>query len=113
MIELANGWVAFFDEVGDLSLELQVKLLQVLQEREYRPVASLTLHKVDLRVISATYRDLTQDARRTFRQDLFYRLNVIAVRIPALRERKEELAPSDSLTGAADDCHELGTVAAY
>jgi DNA-binding NtrC family response regulator len=92
LIELANGGVAFFDEIGDLSLELQVKLLRVLQEREYRPVGSLTRHKVDLRVISATHRDLTREvARGTFRQDLFYRLNVITVRIPALRERKEDL----------------------
>ena len=92
LIELANGGVAFFDEIGDLSLELQVKLLRVLQEREYRPVGSLTRHKVDLRVISATHRDLWQEvARGTFRQDLYYRLNVITVRIPALRERKEDL----------------------
>jgi len=71
LIELANGGVVFFDEIGDLSLELQVKLLRVLQEREYRPVGSLTWHKVDLRVISATHRDLQQEVERgTFRQDL-------------------------------------------
>jgi DNA-binding NtrC family response regulator len=94
LIELANGGVAFFDEIGDLSLELQVKLLRVLQEREYRPVGSLTWHKVDLRVISATHRDLQQEvARGTFRQDLLYRLNVVTVRIPALRERKDDLPP--------------------
>jgi DNA-binding NtrC family response regulator len=92
LIELANGGVAFFDEIGDLPLELQVKLLRVLQEREYRPVGSLTRHKVDLRVISATHRDLTKEvARGSFRQDLYYRLNVITVRIPALRDRKEDL----------------------
>ena len=92
LIELANGGVVFFDEIGDLSLELQVKLLRVLQEREYRPVGSLTWHKVDLRVISATHRDLQQEvARGTFRQDLLYRLNVVTVRIPALRERKDDL----------------------
>jgi DNA-binding NtrC family response regulator len=92
LIEQANGGVAFFDEIGDLSLELQVKLLRVLQEGEYRPVGSLTLHKADLRVISATHRDLSQEvARGAFRQDLFYRLNVITVRIPALRERKEDI----------------------
>jgi DNA-binding NtrC family response regulator len=83
---------AFFDEIGDLPLELQVKLLRVLQEREYRPVGSLVRQKVDLRVISATHRDLAKEvARGTFRQDLFYRLNVITVRIPALRERKEDI----------------------
>jgi DNA-binding NtrC family response regulator len=94
LIDLANGGTAFFDEIGDLSLELQVKLLRVLQEREYRPVGSLVRHKVDLRVISATHRDLQREvARGTFRQDLYYRLNVITVRIPALRERKEDILP--------------------
>ena len=92
LIELANGGTAFFDEIGDLPLDLQVKLLRVLQEREYRPVGSLERRKVDLRVISATHRDLTKEiARGAFRQDLFYRLNVITVRIPALRERKEDI----------------------
>jgi len=92
LIDLANGGTAFFDEIGDLSLELQVKLLRVLQEREYRPVGSLVRHKVELRVISATHRDLPREvARGTFRQDLYYRLNVITVRIPALRDRKEDI----------------------
>lgn len=94
LIDLANGGTAFFDEIGDLPLELQVKLLRVLQEREYRPVGSLVRQKVDLRVISATHRDLSKEvARGAFRQDLFYRLNVITVRIPALRERKEDIVP--------------------
>jgi DNA-binding NtrC family response regulator len=92
LIEHANGGTAFFDEIGDLPLELQVKLLRVLQEREFRPVGSLTRQKVDLRVISATHRDLAKEvARGAFRQDLFYRLNVITVRIPPLRERKEDI----------------------
>jgi DNA-binding NtrC family response regulator len=92
LIELANGGTAFFDEIGDLPLELQVKLLRVLQEREYRPVGSLERRKVDLRVISATHRDLAKEvARGAFRQDLFYRLNVIPIRIPALRDRKEDI----------------------
>src|SRR5213594_2923551 len=74
LIDLANGGTAFFDEIGDLPLELQVKLLRVLQEREYRPIGSLVRNKVDLRVISATHRDLSQEvARKTFRQDLYYR----------------------------------------
>jgi DNA-binding NtrC family response regulator len=94
LIELANGGTAFFDEIGDLPLDLQVKLLRVLQEKEYRPVGSLERRKVDLRVISATHRDLPHEASGgTFRQDLFYRLNVIPVRIPPLRERKEDIAP--------------------
>src|SRR5438034_11642102 len=77
LIELADGGTAFFDEIGDLPIELQVKLLRVLQEREYRPVGSLVRQKVDLRVISATHRDLSREvARGTSRQALYYRLNV-------------------------------------
>jgi DNA-binding NtrC family response regulator len=92
LIELANGGTVFFDEIGDLALDLQIKLLRVLQEREYRPVGSLVVHKVDIRVISATHRDLRREiARGTFRQDLFYRLNVIKVHIPALRDRKDDI----------------------
>ena len=92
LIDLANGGTAFFDEIGDLPLDLQVKLLRVLQEREYRPIGSLVRQKVDIRVISATHRDLSREvARGTFRQDLYYRLNVVTVRIPALRDRKEDI----------------------
>ncbi|MDQ6700705.1 MAG: sigma-54 dependent transcriptional regulator [Acidobacteriota bacterium] len=92
LIELAHGGTAFFDEIGDLPLELQVKLLRLLQEREYRPVGSLTRHKVDIRVIAATHRDLAREVERgTFRQDLYYRLNVISIRIPPLRDRKEDI----------------------
>src|SRR5260370_10444563 len=79
LIDMANGGTAFFDEIGDLPLELQVKLLRVLQEREYRPVGSLVRRKVDMRVISATHRDLAKEvAQGTFPQDLFYRLDVIS-----------------------------------
>jgi DNA-binding NtrC family response regulator len=94
LIDLANGGTAFFDEIGDLALDLQVKLLRVLQEREYRPVGSLVRLKVDMRVISATHRDLAKEVESgAFRQDLFYRLNVIRVHIPALRDRKEDILP--------------------
>src|ERR1700680_1590265 len=94
LIDQANGGTAFFDEIGDLPLDLQVKLLRVLQEREYRPVGSLGRATVDMRVISATHRDLAKEVERgTFRQDLFYRLNVIRVHIPALRDRKEDILP--------------------
>ncbi|MBI1791348.1 MAG: sigma-54-dependent Fis family transcriptional regulator [Acidobacteria bacterium] len=92
LIDLANGGTAFFDEIGDLPLEMQVKLLRVLQEREYRPVGSLVRHKVELRVIAATHRDLAREVEQgRFRQDLYYRLNVIAVHIPPLREHKQDL----------------------
>jgi DNA-binding NtrC family response regulator len=92
LIDLANGGTAFFDEIGDLPLEMQVKLLRLLQEREYRPVGSLERRKVEMRVIAATHRNLEQGvAEGKFRQDLYYRLNVAKVRLPALRERKEDI----------------------
>jgi DNA-binding NtrC family response regulator len=92
LIELANGGTAFFDEIGDLPLDLQVKLLRLLQEREYRPVGALNRQRVDLRVIAATHRDLKKAVDSgAFRQDLYYRLNVISIRIPPLRERREDI----------------------
>src|SRR5713101_2529801 len=92
LIELADGGTAFFDEIGDLPLEMQVNLLRLLQEREFRPVGSLTTRKVEIRVIAATHRDLDREVERNnFRQDLFYRLNVVALRLPPLRERKEDI----------------------
>ncbi|HLN03091.1 MAG TPA: sigma-54 dependent transcriptional regulator [Bryobacteraceae bacterium] len=92
LIELADGGTAFFDEIGDLPLEVQVKLLRLLQEREFRPVGSLITHKVEIRVIAATHRDLVLEVeRKSFRQDLFYRLNVVTLRLPPLRERTEDI----------------------
>ena len=92
LIEVADGGTAFFDEIGDLPLDMQVKLLRLLQEREFRPVGSLKQHKVDIRVIAATHHDLARDVGRgTFRQDLYYRLNIVTVLLPPLRERKPDI----------------------
>ena len=92
LIELANGGTAFFDEIGDLPLDMQVKLLRLLQEREFRAVGSLERRKVEIRIIAATHRNLEQRvAKEVFRQDLYYRLNVAKIRLPPLRERKEDI----------------------
>jgi DNA-binding NtrC family response regulator len=92
LVELADGGTAFFDEIGDLPLEMQVKLLRLLQESEFRAVGSLQWRKVDLRIIAATHRDLKADvASGRFRQDLYFRLNVFAMRLPPLRDRKEDI----------------------
>ena len=92
LIEVADGGTAFFDEIGDLPLDMQVKLLRLLQEREFRPVGSLKQHTVNIRVIAATHHDLARDAvRGTFRQDLYYRLNIVSLRLPALRDRKADI----------------------
>src|SRR5271157_1099201 len=92
LVELADGGTAFLDEIGDLPLEMQVKLLRLIEEREFRAVGSLQWHKVDLRIIAATHRDLRAEiAAGRFREDLFFRLVVASVRVPPLRERLDEL----------------------
>jgi transcriptional regulator with GAF, ATPase, and Fis domain len=92
LVEIADGGTAFFDEIGDLPLDLQVKLLRLIQEGEYRPVGALYPRLVDLRIIAATNRDLaTEVAAGRFRQDLYYRLNVLPINMPPLRERKEDI----------------------
>jgi transcriptional regulator with GAF, ATPase, and Fis domain len=90
--EVADKSTLFLDEIGDLPLEMQVKLLRVLQERQIERLGSSKPIKVDVRIVAATNRDLKEAiAQRTFREDLYYRLNVFPIRIPPLRERPEDI----------------------
>ncbi len=90
--QAAQGGTLFLDEIGDLPLAMQAKLLRAIQERKIRPLGSTQEEAVDVRIVSATHRDLgAQVQAGNFRQDLFYRLNVIEIELPALRERREDL----------------------
>ena len=92
LFEVADRGTIFLDEIGEMSLTMQVKLLRVLQERSVRPVGGTSEISIDVRVIAATNRDLErQVAENTFREDLYYRLNVIPVFVPPLRKRREDL----------------------
>lgn len=91
-LETAHGGTLFLDEVGEMSQMLQVKLLRVLQEREFERVGGTKTIKVDIRLVAATNRDLQEAVKQgAFRQDLFYRLNVVALNMPPLRERREDI----------------------
>lgn len=92
LFEVANGGTFFLDEIGDISLSIQAKLLRVLQEREIKPVGATKTKKVDIRLITATNKNLQEMIKKgTFREDLFYRLNVVPIFLPPLRDREGDI----------------------
>ena len=94
MFEMADGGTILLDEIGDMDVRLQAKLLQVLQDHEFQRIGGKETIKVDVRVIAATHRDLEKAIEeKSFREDLYYRLNVINIHVPALRERSEDIVP--------------------
>jgi two-component system response regulator PilR (NtrC family) len=92
LFRAANGGTLFLDEVADMSLTTQVKILRVLEERKISPVGSTDLHPIDVRIIAATNKSIAEEIqRKNFREDLYYRLNVIPIILPALRDRKDDI----------------------
>jgi len=90
----ANGGTLVLDEIGELSLAVQAKLLRVLQEREVQPLGSTHVEKIDVRLISSTHRDLATEVKAgRFREDLYYRIAVVEIVVPSLRERREDIPP--------------------
>ena len=94
LVEASDGGTAFFDEIGEIPLDFQAKLLRVIQEKEYRPVGSVERRRAEFRVLAATNRDLKREVERgSFRRDLYYRLSVVTLKLPPLRDRKEDIQP--------------------
>ena len=94
LLEQADGGTLFLDEIGDLPLELQVKLLKVVEENRYMRIGSTVVQEVDVRILSASHKDLKKLVKNgMFRQDLFYRLNIVPIYVPPLRKRKQEIIP--------------------
>ena len=92
LFEIADGGTVFLDEVGNISLAIQAKLLRVLQEREFTPVGGTKVKKVDIRLIAATNKSLEKMIKEeTFREDLYYRLNIVPISLPSLKERQEDI----------------------
>lgn len=94
LLELATGGSLFLDEIGDMPLGTQAKLLRALQNQEVLPVGSLTPRKINVRIVAATHKNLkTEIATRRFREDLYYRLSMVELQVPALKERREDISP--------------------
>src|SRR5690606_25997992 len=94
LFQAADGGTVFLDEIGDMPISAQAKLLRVLEQREVRPVGATMPIPVDIRIIAATHQDLAEKVEQgSFRQDLFYRLNVLTLELPPLRQRREDILP--------------------
>ena len=114
LFRAANGGTLFLDEIGDIPLPLQVKLLRALQERRVRPIGSTTSEAVDVRIITATNRDLEHDMREgLFREDLFYRLNVVNLHLPSLAERVEDIPLLANHFLRTTSAHQMGNITSF